>query len=96
MKTARDFYETHRNLHERFKADKIGVRAFEKAIATMWDEIRAARLEREVGELIIADIRKVQAETRKMLATEGITWKTADGREHTVRVRGQAWEVTTR
>ena len=96
MKTASEFFKTHRDLHERFKAEEIGVRKFERAIAAMWDEIRADGLEREVGDLIIADIRRAQAETRKMLATEGITWRTADGQEHTVRVRGREWEVTTR
>jgi hypothetical protein len=96
MKTASEFFETHRDLHEQFKAEKIGVRKFERAIASMWDEIRAAGLEREVGDLIIADIRSAMAETRTMLATEGITWRDADGREKTLRVRGQAWEVTTR
>jgi hypothetical protein len=39
MKTAREFFETHRDLHEQFKTEKIGVRRFEKAIAAMWDEI---------------------------------------------------------
>lgn len=96
MKTAREFFEIHRDLHERFKAEEIGVRKFERAIGSMWDEIRSAGLEREVGDLIIAEIRHAMAETRTMLATEGITWRTADGQDHTVRIRGQAWEVTTR
>ncbi len=98
MKTAREFFEIHRDLHERFRTNKIGVRAFERAVSRNWDEINASdpAIKQEVGALIKADIRRAMAETRTMLATKGITWRDADGREKTLRVRGQAWEVTTR
>ncbi len=98
MKTAREFFDTHQELHARLRTGKIGVRKFEKAVDANFEEARASGDEvyREMGALIIADIRRAMAETRTFLATEGITWRDADGREKTLRVRGQAWEVTTR
>ena len=70
MKTAREFFETHQDLHERFRAEKIGVRAFEKAIERNFADARDAGDEvyREMGALIVADIKAAIRRTREEFA----------------------------
>ena len=86
MKTAREFFETHQDLHERFRAGKIGVRAFEKAVDANFAEAREAgeSIYREMGALIVANIRAAMRRTREELAA-GRVLQLGD-RTYTIRV----------
>lgn len=70
MKTASEHYQTHTDLHIRFRRGGIGVRAFEKAIEALWIEARADGAADALGEMIKTEIKTAMAETRAKLRTE--------------------------
>ena len=64
--TAQTFFDRHKTPHRRFADGEISYGILEDAIAGLWNEIREANLDREVNDLIIADMNDAKNRARKI------------------------------